>query len=153
MNRENIQKVRDVIAAADAASFSMAYIYDGEPEGFDPSRDPFGELLNVCGTTACIAGWTLAVCTPTEPPWRDEMPVTRAASLLGLRPEFEGRWLFAPDGYEDPRRYSRAHAIRVLDHLLATGVVDWKSTRRAKKADASERQGKVPGMDQSGASS
>lgn len=142
LNRANIKRVRNHIAQAPAARFAMDMLFDGEGEDFDPQVTPFGPVLEDCHTVACIAGWTLALCTPQEPLWPvlTATPQARAADLLGLDPSTQRRQLFMPPSYAEPGLYTRAHAVRVLDHLLETGEVDWKSTRRARKADTTEPQ-------------
>lgn len=145
MNRENIQRVRDRIAKAPARRFAMNSYF-----GY---RDQYGDLWDAenyarpnaelaegsCNTCACIAGHALAELEPKRVT-RGSI-ANRAAKVLGLTTRVAGR-LFEPNNHDAYFQESsltlagigKAHAVRVLDHLLATGEVDWKSTRRAKKA-------------------
>lgn len=123
MNRKNIQKVRDVIAGLPAKRFAMekwSGLIDGYGFDVEPER-----LLHDCKTCGCIGGWTEAVFPKFK---------GRAIVALGLD-RSRSDALFLPCGI-DWEGVTRAHAVRVLDHLLETGEVDWKSTRRAKKAGA-----------------
>lgn len=135
MNRKNIQKVRDHIAGLNPKRFNMA-LWAAERDGDDdvaPVR-----LKHDCGTCGCIGGWTDAIFrTP-----RSKMGAESAGRALGLT-EDQAQALFFPWGFpwgvndgDDWENIKPAHAVRVLDHLLATGEVDWRSTRRTKKAAA-----------------
>lgn len=130
MNRENIKKVRDVIASLPRGRFNMGdwvSNLDLTPK----------QLAHTCGTAACIAGWTLAVKSPGSRKryWDSVDNIEEVAGrYLGLSLD-EAKRLFIPPGLSI-WKYTQPHAVRVLDHLLATGEVDWKSTRRAKKAGA-----------------
>lgn len=126
MNRENIQKVRDHIAKLPAKRFQMSEWIARRGYAESPTLD---EVRHDCGTCACIGGWTLALLSAKR---ADHFSEDRAADLLGLT-EDEAAELFRPEGWSAPGLYTRPHAVRVLDHLLATGEVDWESTRRAKK--------------------
>ena len=109
MNRENITKVRDVIAGLPSAEFDM--------------RD-WGN--HECDTAACIGGWTARVVlndrSLTERVCGDALGLT-----VGQRSTlFYPRGIELPDGgYWSPYDATPTQAVRVLDHLLATGEVDW----------------------------
>lgn len=130
MNRENIKKVRDVIAKLPGKRFSMkTYI---SIDGNDAPGETPGAAIAECGTAACIAGWAVVLLAPDCP--RIDIDDV-AAGVLGLS-HSDANELFTPRGYSAPGLYTRPHAVRVLDHLLATGEVDWQVTRRAKKGGA-----------------
>lgn len=108
MNVENIKKVRDHIASL-------------PPERFDMNRWPGVGELRKCGTAACIGGWGAAVLFKRG--GRTSVVVSRRMGLSDI----QGHRLFYPMNgprvvWED---YTTADAVRVLDHLLATGKVDW----------------------------
>jgi hypothetical protein len=125
MNRENIQKVRDVIAGLPAWRFTMEW-YAAERDGDDVLAP---KLAHTCNTAGCIAGWTVAALNaPLSGTWDTG---DKAAILLGLSATQQHQ-LFTPPAHDVAGRYSRAHAVRALDHLLATGEVNWPITRRAK---------------------
>lgn len=126
MNRENIQKVRDHIAAIPASRFNMGSYFDGPTT---EARTYRGMAEGACGSCACIAGHALALLVPNG---RSGDYVMRARRLLGLNNR-EALRLFEPESQdywfmgEELRHESvtRDEAVRVLDHLLETGKVDW----------------------------
>jgi hypothetical protein len=117
LNRENIRRVRDVIASNDAARFSMTALAR-DHQGY--STDAVDILTHRCGTAGCIAGWAVALLMPGA-----LADTIRAARLFGLDWQTQGRALFCPPGWDIPDRYTQAQAVAVLDHLIATGEVDW----------------------------
>lgn len=132
MNRENIQKVRDAIAVLPPERFSMEkWACRPAETGLRWYVQNATDLLHDCGTCGCIGGWTNAILSGPEGVRGDSNDAATAGGLLGLSPSV-ARSLFYP--YQEWSDISRDDAVRVLDHLLATGEVDWKSTRRAKKA-------------------
>lgn len=151
MNRENIKKVRDHIARLPVERFAMdAYFGERETSGLsgpwvcgvatDGSKTNLSMVEGACNTCACIAGHALVALAPLEN--TPKGIAKRATDLLGLSRGKSGQ-LFEPNNNDDwfrqnmrLEKVTRAHAVRVLDHLLETGEVDWKSTRRAQKAVA-----------------
>lgn len=130
MNRENIQKVRDVIAALPRKRFNMTGWAHGGNRYY--SEISPSEITHDCDTAACIGGWAVALSAPDETtPFSTDVR-ERASAFLGIDGSMSMD-LFMPN-IENWSRITNAHAVRVLDHLLATGEVDWKSTRRVKKA-------------------
>jgi hypothetical protein len=125
MNRENIKKVRDVIAGLRPQRFDMCQW---------ATADDAVHLHRDCGTAACIGGWTNALLSSPAEFMDFDLAGKRLGITLGQTYK-----LFMPEDYDVPGHYTRAHAVRVLDHLLETGEVDWQSTRRAKKAPNSGR--------------
>ena len=107
MNRENIKKVRDHIAVAGDEHFDM--------RNWD------------CGTSACIGGWTDRLCGP--PGNRDS---TVTARTLGLDEEVANELFFMTETPVRMMDVTREHAVRVLDHLLETGEVDWSIIDQAE---------------------
>jgi hypothetical protein len=130
MNRENIQKVRDYLSNLPDGRFAIGTWFFVPGTGFSHTLHDRGftnatALEGSCGTVACIAGHTLACLEPdgTIP----AMVSPKAAELLGLSTD-EAFALF--EGYDvanldDPDEITTADAVRVLDHLLETGEVDW----------------------------
>lgn len=119
MIRENITKVRDVIASLDPKRFEM----DRWISKVRSRARTIGGRLNHCGTSACIAGWTLAVLSPNSRADGWDIPA-EASHLLGLS---NWRGLFIPDNLN---YRTQAQAVRVLDILLETGEVDWERAIR-----------------------
>lgn len=116
MNVENIKRVRDHIASLPPERFDMT-VYGGHvTEDGDVVEDLRADVSD-CGTVACICGWTVAIFGVGE--GLDDQ--SAACEVLGLT-EMQGDLLFIPD----PRNgRTSADAARVLDHLIATGEVDW----------------------------
>jgi hypothetical protein len=125
MNRENIQKVRDHIASLPPERFDVSRFFglgsDELPEDAETAKA--GQFVTNCGTTACVGGWTLAVLDPEHSIFG--APV-RAAELLGID-RSEARELFYGGICVSAEQ---RQAVAVLDHLLATGEVDWSVTEQ-----------------------
>lgn len=127
LNLANIKRVRDVIAALPPEKFDMSSVYlkGGQStwpgDAYLKSPKTVGRLLEGCGTAACIAGWTIAAHHPGA---RTRWGTDIAAGLLGLDAVAAGQ-LFMPPNFQDSDRYTIPMAVRVLDHLMATGEVDW----------------------------
>lgn len=149
INKTNIRRVIDQIKA-EPKRFNMS-VYVGtlnpdpeddiyphvEDEGHDTSV-----LAKSCGTVACIAGWAAYLAQPNKPPTSTAHMTEIAAEFLGLSAPnavdlgedhnetdrlFFG-WL--PDRYDRPNGLSLdaiapEQAIKVLEHLIDTGEVDW----------------------------
>jgi len=113
MDRENVQIVRDHIAGL-------------PPEQFD--MDDWGEAHTKCGTAACIGGWA-AVLLLNADGYR--VPDSEVAAALGLD-IIEGRALFYPRG--PMMQATIPQGLAVLDHLLATGEVDWSVAAKPELA-------------------
>lgn len=96
-----IEALRDFLASLPPAQFDMNYIAPIEV------RD--------CGTVACIAGWFYTLNQHEK----------SFMSALGINAA-EYRKLIMPTGYHDNGKvFTLPRAIRVLDILIAEGVVDW----------------------------
>lgn len=115
--RANMLRVRDTIAGLSCKMFDMSE--SGEVE--DAERGS-------CDTAACIGGWARAVLR------RRVNSIYELGPYLGLT-EPQARTLFYPgvtgteatlmsDG-ESPYDASPHQAVRVLDHYLATGEINW----------------------------
>lgn len=157
MNRENIQKVRDHIAALPKKRFSMAAYFgdvlvdddDGAKwvgtANWDRRKTNREMAEGGCNTCACIAGHTLVALRPND--LLAERIAGPAQRLLWLTTDQADK-LFEPNNHDSAfrdagltlERVTLSHAVRVLDHLLETGEVDWVSTHRAKKARAGAPQ-------------
>lgn len=114
--RANVMRVRDFLDRLPDEQFNMDdyLVWDG-PENLYSM--PIGRAVNVCGTAACIAGWTQVIFDPDR-----ELDDDLARVALGLtHPQAEA--LFMPSGDRD--KLTRKQAVTVLDHYLATGEIDW----------------------------
>lgn len=118
--RANLIKVRDHIASLPPGRFNMRYLFKDRRGERWSDEAPHAQLVHPCGTAACIAGWTLALFAPNK----RGGDADDAQTLLGLD-EYQADELFLPQGYRNSRRYTQARAVRTLDHLIATGEVDW----------------------------
>lgn len=90
--------------------------------GLSPEKFDMSEWR--CGTAACIGGWTETLFA------KKRLGESAVGALIGLNPD-QSEALFYPD-LPDPDGDARAwnatpaEAVKVLDHLLATGEVDWR---------------------------
>lgn len=73
-----------------------------------------------CGSVCCIGGWTEHLFAGPG-----ELSEEAVAELIGLD-YLEGQTLFYPANYDRAWDATPAQAVRVLDHLLATGEVCWE---------------------------
>lgn len=117
MNKQNIKLVRDFLAnMPDKRKFHMGY---WSLEGFLVSAEDDLEDRHGCGTIACIGGWTEMVLNTDV-----------ARDALGLTGR-EAQKLFYPFGIDTEswgsewQNVKPRHAVKVLDHLLETGKIDW----------------------------
>lgn len=139
--RERLVYLRGYLARSPDAKFSMLS-YFGLREEWGEVRDNDADGTNAaimegsCGSCACLAGSALFIFAPDE-----KNPVTtcairyRAAQLLGLTNAAADR-LFEPNNHDDwfqihgrLERVTKSQALAVLDHLIATGKVDWSLAR------------------------
>lgn len=115
-----LQFVRDFIASIPEDNFNMRWWGLDGPVAratyAGPDTCPREERLHPCGTVACIGGWAMKL-------WNDEGD--SPASILKLDP-VTAKSLFHPryDG-RSWGSYTNADAVKVIDHYLETGRVDW----------------------------
>ncbi len=136
MNKENLVKIRDFLYEMDDSnpdSFNMNSWSECDlPQALAARDDPWN-----CGTTSCIAGWTV-IWLGTGQEIRkcfgegsdgcltvnEQAIIDLAQQILDLD-DGEMMDLFCPTegGSEDatPR-----HAALVMDGMIANGVVDWQ---------------------------
>jgi hypothetical protein len=74
-----------------------------------------------CGTVACIGGWATTVFAAEVLPY-ESLTSRFVNRVLGLA-EDQGYELYFGDGTS--KEVTTAQACIVLDHLIATGEVDW----------------------------
>ena len=133
LNIANLQKTRDLIASQPPEALKMDswfadedafdYVY-GEDEDGDEGLIGIRTPEHTCGTAACIGGWAVmqlardlgVTVIPTE--WGIG---SAAARYLGLDSTQADR-LFHPS-YLSER--TQAEALATLNHLIATGEVEW----------------------------
>lgn len=136
MNVERIKQLRDRIAALPPNRFNLAFWFSNESR---PDFDFFIGKTNKeaaegsCGSCACIAGHALAMFAPNEPVTPD--PGLAARHLLELTFD-QASALFEPINsifWDEPylipiqrEQVTNQQAVIVLDHLIATGEVDWR---------------------------
>lgn len=137
MNIENMKKLRNHLQAVKDGT-------DG-PVGFNmrvwtPTKaviDGFGGLERVyadhsghdCGTVCCIAGHVALLegynTGPNAPRLYDLEVEHFARDYLGLD-EWSSNRLFAPGFAYNIRNITLGDALRVIDHAIETGTVDWQ---------------------------
>lgn len=119
INVENILRVADAIehhSIPDLGFNMFDYTMDAGDLAHFGVSDMSGHN---CGTTACIAGWALAVRDEGKLPDVEDYHAEAANFLeLPLRTS-EALFLHWNDGT------TPAEAVAVLRHLAATGEVDW----------------------------
>lgn len=102
--RERLEYLRDFLRELPKERFSMAHWPDAAE-------------LHRCGTAACIGGWADAI-------WGRTTTNDEAGERLGLSAD-EAWALFYPSSDWLNTDTTIAQALRVVDHFLATGEVDW----------------------------
>lgn len=127
VTKTNLRRVRDFIAGLPANKFLMCTF--GAFAGDDWRAASSQEVKHGCGTAACIAGWANALLSTDDIPNLGERPFESACALLGLQRD-DGEMLFWPWNLSDDfdwvsEEATPAQAVRVLDHLIETGEVDW----------------------------
>ena len=134
METERILELADLIEAGQPnLHFNMSTW--GEPAWRHTATE------HLCGTAACIAGWTVArfgksgraTKVDHRRPVEFHGPVSdTAATVLGLDVDVaEG--LFMPCLLRDGvsiGEVTASHAVRTLRHLAETGEVDWRATMK-----------------------
>jgi len=126
MNREMILKVADAIEAAAKPEAKPTL---GFNMGDWVSNRHYDVSGHFCGTTACIAGWTLAVSG-------QELSAEDSAQYLGIRNEAEAILGLSCDkaedlfvNYPDFSDPTPSQAAAVLRHLAETGEVNWSLSK------------------------
>lgn len=125
---DRIQRVAALMRAHPAAVEMDAYLlrHGCEPDAI--GEDLVEELASECGTTACVAGWAVAVCLAEEGPLVIDdndgqiLYYTTARDWLGLD-DVDASALFY--GYSGPGSKSNYLAPFVLHHFVRTGRVTW----------------------------
>jgi hypothetical protein len=117
-NETNIRKVIAMIEN-EACYFNMKHWNNPDDE---ESKYP----TNVCGTPSCIGGWAESIKRFEDKIVTDEefLPEGEICKWLGLNRD-DGDDLFYPD-VVDWSRITREEAIAHLEHVIATGEVNWK---------------------------
>jgi hypothetical protein len=78
-----------------------------------------------CGSAACIGGWVENLF------FKRTVSESTAGEIIGLSLEQADDLFYPPPGIV-PEGYggiTRAHAVAVLDHYLATGEIDWSAPK------------------------
>jgi hypothetical protein len=117
MNIENILKVADAIEQASIPDLGFNML-DVHANGEFPDKTG-----RECGTTACIAGWALAV---EGQPFHPFTVCQDATPFLGLTLKQANELYYAEDAFDTLlSEIEPHHAVRVLRILAITGKVDW----------------------------
>lgn len=121
--RERLAYLRDFLRALPPSRFNMSYFSHAPADDEHDLRAT--RIRSDCGTTACIAGWAVALFTYSDV--ADGMGV--ASTLLGLPIDVAEPLFYAGMDLDTDRGgewdATPAQAADVLTHLLATGEVDW----------------------------
>jgi len=109
--RDQMIVLRDFLVRIEDRQFNISYLWS--KDGRVADEDEVG--VAVCGTAACIQGWYSLLFHTHDRSW------------VGRRGAWERLCLphYSDGPSKDRDWYTRARAIRVLDHLIETGEVDW----------------------------
>ncbi len=121
MNKRNILKVAKAIEqhSKRTLGFNMSlYFSDGLPD----------KSGHHCRTTACVAGWTIAVAKPRKRRvWYNRL-VDDASEFLGLDLGTAEDLFLVGESRQMLASVLPFEAVAVLRHLAKTGRVDWSIT-------------------------
>lgn len=122
MNVENILRVAQAIedAAKPDAKPEIGFCMNWWDHDLDDEDRYYGRDMtgHGCGTVCCIGGWTDRLFGETN-------SEEETAARLGLSPEDGERLFYADELFARMKDITPTHAVAVLRHLAATGVVDW----------------------------
>lgn len=125
--RERLVALSAFLRGLSPERFDMGYFSSvvGDPEGEYISAT---QIRTDCGTTACIAGWAVALFTVNERADGSGL----AKNMLGLTDQQAGTLFYANStAYDDDEEAvaywdaTPTQAANVIDNYLATGVIDW----------------------------
>jgi hypothetical protein len=133
LNKENVRKVIEAIKNEDNFFNMVHFVIEGSMlENYSSE-----ELGNppACGTASCIGGWAVAIKLKESGEVVDylsdeienKFTFEAAGEWLGLNGT-DSTSLFL-GGHLNLDTITRAETIEVLEHLVATGVVDWSIVR------------------------
>lgn len=146
MNIENIKRVRDQLANLAkqdklAEQFNMGHLVEYfkdylDIEGTTPPVIAMRE--GACNTSACICGWAVVLLGDEQRIRAGEGLWPMGVELFGLT-DAQAQELFAPWDMDDEEQEAKypddiayevmnatpSQAVKVLDHLIATGDIDW----------------------------
>ena len=134
MNLERIAMVRDLIASQVYGFTMTSYSGRSSLEAFSPLMLRVNHLTEAnCGTACCIGGHACLLAGGPTPcgyaarHWLGLSPVEAEALFLGHN-LIDGEFT---DDYDHGGLdlLTRDQAIWVLDHLIATGNIDWTTAR------------------------
>lgn len=120
----NVERIRQLAAHLREPTTAPHFDMDRWLQSNATNRMPIGQAIYTCGTVACIAGHATALFQPDI--WVESVGVWEIAErLLGLT-EDEASDLFLPTDFRDNlSTITPEEAAATLDHLAATGEVDW----------------------------
>lgn len=128
MNKERLLHIADVLESDRAQDhFAMRVYFSFRNAEFSkelnktiPIGDEIEGSLERCGTTACIAGWTIA---EFDPKYAGTTFGPHAALILDLDDDTWPKLFTATESMsiDDPKE-----AAKVVRHLAETGKVDWR---------------------------
>jgi hypothetical protein len=129
--------LRDLIASVPDERFSIRNYFVKKSRSHWDWDTPEQVIEHTCGTAACVAGWGKFLF---DPKMKHRSTEELVADKIGLNQWFMGD-MFRPEGYDYKRRYTRDAAVRMLDHFIATGEVDWdRAILESKAAKAAIKQ-------------
>jgi hypothetical protein len=125
MNRENVQRLRDHIAALPPEAFRFDMVFN--EAGWEAFHTPAASYAN-CNTVACVAGWACVMQDTHVPPPTPDSPLgpsidsaaNKAAAWLELGVLDAYRLFFGGADLHWPNQ-GRDEVLRRLDVLLSVG--------------------------------
>lgn len=131
MNRERIKGIITQLSKVPRGKFDMGSWFKGAVRTLTNREEPIANEKHACGTSACIAGWTLLLYSDKAPNANAPAVVVseEAKGLLGLTSQQAARLFYAklPSGEQirNMNDITNQQAINTLERLLATGEVRW----------------------------
>lgn len=122
--RARLLRLRNFLAKLPEDNFSMRTWAAEDDDLARHLLDPFTDTFrHGCGTACCIGGWAEILFGKFDDQADDYEIV--AGALIGLD-RFQSRQMFMMYGTAyNYHHVELADAVAVLDHYIATGVIDW----------------------------
>jgi hypothetical protein len=138
MNKERLIKLAKKLESPEAAAhFNLGEWFAVEGDSVDSADEPVSVLIKKCGTTACIAGWAVAMFMPDKS-YGSAFFFENGKEALELNYN-EARALFLGIDLAETTGMcmmdvTPIQAASVIRHLVDTGEVDWSILKEPEPA-------------------